>query len=99
MGSVYVGVCAKGGNDHPAAFPVHLPYEYIVACSAEGDAIYEPFGGSGTTMIACEQSKRVCRMMELSPKYCDVIIERWQNFTGKEATHAKTRKAFAAGRD
>jgi DNA modification methylase len=99
MGSVYVGVCAKGGNEHPAAFPVHLPYEYIVACSAEGDAIYEPFGGSGTTMIACEQSKRACRMMELSPKYCDVIIERWQNFTGKEATHAKTRKAFATQRD
>lgn len=96
MGSVYVGAPASGQNPHPASFPVHLPYEYIIACSGEGDVIYEPFGGSGTTLIACEQTHRACRMMELSPRYCDVIIERWQNLTGKTAMHAQTNKAYAA---
>lgn len=50
------------------------------------DYVYDPFGGSGTTLIACEKIKRKCFMMELSPVYCDVIIERWQKYTGKKAT-------------
>ena len=45
----------------------------------------DPFGGSGTTLIACEQLKRRCRMMELDPHYVDVIIDRWQRMTGEEA--------------
>ena len=52
------------------------------------------FGGSGSTMIACEQTKRKCLMMELSPAYVDVIVRRWQTFTGKEATHAVTGETF-----
>jgi DNA modification methylase len=52
------------------------------------------FGGSGSTLIACEKTNRDCRMMELDPKYCDVIIKRWQDFTGKKAIHAETQKPF-----
>lgn len=70
---------------HPASFPVGLPAEYIKAMSDEGDIVIEPFGGSGTTLIACEQLGRQCRIMELEPKYVDVIIKRWEDFTGQKA--------------
>lgn len=70
---------------HPATFPVGLPGEYIKAMSNKGDIIIEPFGGSGTTLIACETLNRKCRIMELEPKYCDVIIKRFEDFTGLEA--------------
>lgn len=70
---------------HPASFPVGLPAEYIKAMTAEGDIVIEPFGGSGTTLIACEQLKRKCRIVELDPHYCDVIIQRWEEFTGQKA--------------
>jgi DNA modification methylase len=74
---------AKGGIDgHPAPFPVDLP-AYIVK-SWPGD-VYEPFSGSGTTIIACEQLGRKCRAMEISPRYCDVAVQRWEEFTGKKA--------------
>jgi DNA modification methylase len=56
--------------------------------------ILDLFGGSGSTLIACEKTARDCRMMELDPKYCDVIIKRWQDFTGQEAIHAETGKKF-----
>ena len=49
------------------------------------DTILDPFGGSGTTLIACEKTQRHARLIELEPKYCDVIIRRWQEFTGQEA--------------
>lgn len=51
----------------------------------ENNSIIDCFGGSGSTLIACEQSNRNCYMMELDPKYVDVIIKRWEEFTGKEA--------------
>ena len=70
---------------HPATFPVKFPAEYIQALTNEGDIVTEPFGGSGSTMIACEQLDRRCFMMEISPHYCDVIIKRWEDFTGKKA--------------
>lgn len=70
---------------HPATFPVELPAEYIKSMSDEGDVVIEPFGGSGTTLIACEQLGRQCRIMELEPKYVDVIIKRWEEFTGQKA--------------
>jgi DNA modification methylase len=70
---------------HPATFPVGLPAEYIKAMSDEGDIVIEPFGGSGTTLIACEQLGRQCRIMELEPKYVDVIIKRWEDMTGQKA--------------
>lgn len=75
----------KHDIDHPAPFPVELPAEYIKAMTEEGDSVIEPFGGSGSTMIACEQLNRKCYMCELDPHYCDVIIERWEQFTGEKA--------------
>lgn len=70
---------------HPATFPVGLPGEYIKAMTQKNDIVIEPFGGSGTTLIACEQTGRQCRIMELEPKYVDVIINRWEKFTGEKA--------------
>ena len=76
-----------GGDEHahPATFPVLLPESYIEACTKQNENVYEPFGGSGSTIIACEKTKRKCFMMELSPEYCDVIVKRYENYTGKKA--------------
>lgn len=74
---------------HPAAFPVELPSRCIKMHSREGDLVIEPFGGSGTTMIACEELNRVCRIMEIDPHYCDVILARWEKLTGKTAERAE----------
>ena len=52
------------------------------------------FGGSGSTLIACEKTGRDSRLMEIDPKYVDVIVKRWQEFTGKQATHAATGATF-----
>ncbi|MDT0635080.1 DNA methyltransferase [Salinisphaera sp. W335] len=53
--------------------------------SSPGQAVYEPFSGSGTTIIACEQTARICYAVELSPEYVDMAITRWQEFTGETA--------------
>lgn len=70
---------------HSAAFPVGLPSFFIRAYSDNRDNIYEPFCGSGSTLIAAEQLGRKCYGMEISPAYCDVIVRRWENLTGKQA--------------
>lgn len=62
--------------------------------SSPGQAIYEPFSGSGTTIIAAEITGRACHAIELSAAYVDVAIERWQDFTGQAALHAQSGKAF-----
>lgn len=72
-------------SEHPAVFPVGLPSEYIQAMTDKNDIVIEPFCGSGTTLIACEQLGRRCYGMELEPKYVDVIINRWEQFTGEKA--------------
>ncbi len=59
-----------------------------------GDIYFDMFGGSGATMIACEKLKKTCNTMELDPKFADVIIKRWQDFTGQDAVHAETNKSF-----
>ena len=69
--------------DHPAAFPVGLPSFFIKAFSDENDIWLEPFSGSGTTLIACEQLSRRCRAVEISPGYVAVALERWAQMTGK----------------
>jgi DNA modification methylase len=51
----------------------------------ESEYVYDPFLGSGTTIIACEQLNRKCRAIEISPQYCDVAVKRWEDFTGKKA--------------
>jgi DNA modification methylase len=70
---------------HPTQKPIELPARAIRNSSKAGDTIYDPFGGSGSTLIACEQLNRTCYMMEIDPVYCDVIIKRWENFTGQKA--------------
>lgn len=71
--------------DHPAKFSVELPERYIEALTAPGDFIYEPFAGSGTTCIAAQKLGRKCLMVELDPGYCDLIVERWEKYTGLKA--------------
>jgi len=58
----------------------------ILNHTKQGELVYDPFLGSGTTLIAAELTERVCLGLELDPRYCDVIVERWQNLTGKQAT-------------
>lgn len=70
---------------HPTQKPVGLIAAILRDYSQTGDVILDPFGGSGSTLIACEQLGRRCRMMEIDPHYCDVIIRRWEAFTGKKA--------------
>ena len=71
--------------EHRAAFPVEFALKMVSDFSLQGDNIYEPFCGSGTTLIASEQIGRQCYGMEISPKYCDVIVKRWEEFTGNKA--------------
>lgn len=70
---------------HPTMKPVELVANAILDGSKEGDVVLDAFGGSGTTMIAAEQLGRKARLMELDPHYIDVIIARWENYTGKKA--------------
>lgn len=84
-----------GDYVHPTQKPVELIERAIKNSSKGGDTILDLFGGSGSTLIACEKTSRHACLMELDPKYCDVIIKRWQDFTGKQAVHAETGKTFA----
>lgn len=70
---------------HPTQKPVNLLEELILNSSKGQDIVVDFFGGSGSTLIACEKTNRKARLMELDPKYVDVIIQRWENFTGKKA--------------
>jgi len=71
---------------HSCPKPVALYAALVEALSDPGDLIYEPFSGSGTTLISCEKTGRSCRAIEITPAYVDVAVKRWQAFTGKEAT-------------
>jgi len=73
---------------HGAVFPVGLPSFFIRLLTDPSDRVYDPFMGAGTTIIACEQLGRVGYGCEISPAYCDVIVARWQDFTGKKARRA-----------
>ena len=72
-----------GGHATPK--PIALCSRAIKSSSREGEIVLDVFGGSGSTLIACEQLNRKCYMAELDPKYCDVILQRWENFTGQKA--------------
>ena len=79
---------------HPTMKPVEL-LEIPIQNSSKGeDIVLDLFGGSGSTMIACEKTARQARLMELDPKYCDVIVKRWQDYTGQQAIHAETDRPF-----
>lgn len=82
-------------NDfHPTQKPVDLPERAINNSSKKGQIVLDLFGGSGSTLIACEKTGRQARLMELDPKYVDVIVKRWQDFTGKKATLESTGQLF-----
>ena len=85
----------KGGKlthtqkEHPAAYPVELPRAVMRFLSAAGEAVIDPFCGSGSTLIATEQLGRRCYGMEIDARYCDVIVTRWETLTGKKAERIK----------
>ena len=81
---------------HPTMKPIELIEKAVVNSSKSDDIIYEPFAGSGSTLIAAQKNNRKCYAIELDPKYCDVILQRWEDFTGDKAKldgRVKKRKA------
>ena len=74
--------------------PVEMLENQIKIVSDSSDLILDLFGGSGSTLIGCEKTNRKAYIMELDPKYCDVIINRWQTLTGKEATLESTGETY-----
>lgn len=72
-------------DDHPTMKPVGLIVKLLRNSSKRGDVVLDPFGGSGSTLLACEEQKRTCYSMELAPEYCDVIIKRWETLSGGKA--------------
>ena len=72
-------------NSHPATFPVALPEEVIPCFVSHGASVYDPFVGSGTTIIAAEREQRRCYAMEIAPEYVDLAVKRWEDFTGQKA--------------
>jgi site-specific DNA-methyltransferase (adenine-specific) len=82
-------------GEHPTMKPVEL-FAYQILNNTKGnDRVLDSFGGSGTTAIAAEKHGRDALLMELDPKYCDVIVKRWQDFTGQQATLEATGQTFA----
>ena len=86
------GLCRAGSREiegktrvHPTQKPVGMLMDILRDFTREGDIVLDCFGGSGSTLIACEQLNRKCRMMELDPHYCDVIVKRWEDLTGQTA--------------
>lgn len=94
----YAGVNQFGNQDdlkmHPTVKPVALIMDAIKDCTRRGHIVLDPFAGSGSTLIACEKTGRKARCIEYEPKYCDVIIRRWQTLTGRNAIHAVTGMTF-----
>ena len=86
---------SRGRTDayvHPTQKPVDLVIKAITNSSLPHDVVLDLFGGSGSTLIACEQTNRQARLVELDPKYCDVIVKRWQALTGNQAVHIQAAK-------
>jgi DNA modification methylase len=90
----YATASGHDASVHGAVFPLPVAEHFIKNCSQKTAVVLEFFGGTGTSMIACEKTGRVNRSMELDPKYCDVIVKRWQDFTGKKATLESTGQLF-----
>lgn len=79
---------------HGTQKPVECMERPIINNTKANDSVYDPFGGSGTTLIACEKTNRKCLMMEISPQYCDTIVLRWQHYSGKKAVLESTGELF-----
>ena len=86
-------------GDHHACFPVALPLKALDLYGDQIKTVLEPFCGAGSTLIACEQRGVACRGMELEPRFCDVIVRRWQEFTGQEATLEENGRTFAQAKE
>lgn len=82
-------------HDHPTPKPVALIADAIKDCSRRNEIVLDPFGGSGSTLIAAERTGRVARLIELEPRYVDVTIRRWQKLIGQDAVHAESGRTFA----
>jgi DNA modification methylase len=82
------------GRVHPTQKPASMIIKILIKYGKKDDIVLDLFGGSGSTLIACEQLNRQCRMMEIDEKYCDVIIRRWQNLTGKDAILKSNNNKF-----
>jgi DNA modification methylase len=80
---------------HPTMKPVELIERAIGNSSKSRDTVLDTFGGSGSTLIACEKTGRHCRLIEIDPKYVDTVVLRWQNFTGKEAVLEGSGRTYA----
>lgn len=81
-------------EDHATKKPVEIICRALRHASKKNDLVLDLFGGSGSTLLACENMKRNCYLMELEPKYCDITINRWQTMTGKQAIHMETGKTY-----
>jgi DNA modification methylase len=96
----YEGVSGFGADKarergmHPTVKPLALVTDALLDCTQKCDVVLDLFGGSGTTLIAAEKARRRCRMTEFDPKYADVIIRRWEAFTGQEAVHEALGMTF-----
>lgn len=96
----YAGISSLGANRseelamHPTVKPVALIADAIRDCSRRGEIVLDGFGGSGSTLIAAEKTGRSARLIEYDPLYCDTIVRRWQNYTGKRARLAGTSDCF-----
>lgn len=93
-GSIIRAEKPKRNGEHPTMKPVDLIVGMLKNSSRRGDKVLDLFGGSGSTLIACEKLGRAARLMELDERYCDVIVRRWQDFTGKKATLESTGQTF-----
>jgi len=85
----------SGSKIHPSQKPIKLCTNVLQDFTKKENIVFDGFLGSGSTLIVCEKLNRHCYGIELDPKYCDVIVKRWQDFTGKIATHAETGQPFA----
>lgn len=94
-GSVLFEEKPARNSDHPTMKPVALVERMLSNSAKKGDVVLDMFGGSGSTMIACERLNMRAHLMELDPKFCDVIVKRWQEFTGREAIHEESTQTFA----
>jgi DNA modification methylase len=95
QGDVWFVKKPVSNDPHPTMKPVELVERAIRNSSKSRDTVLDPFGGSGSTLIACEKAGRQARLIELEPKYCDVIVRRYQEFSGKEATLEADGRRFA----
>lgn len=86
----------KANRLHPTMKPVSLIERAVRNSSRRGDIVLDPFGGSGSTLIACEKTGRCAALVELEPRYVDVTVKRWEAYTHREAYLEKDGQSFAA---